>query len=230
MSGPPFQSASYTSAAGGGFKELKQTLQLAGMDRALLAYLLLRFIVWHNKWKHQFMFTLVRAVLWNYFKLSSVVECCDTPRERHPMPSAAVRRRPASSHSTGWHKSRSYESTHKKGALEKQAACACLRSGVNGFQRVMGRLCLGFALVSPRRRWVAGDGRFSCDYLEVLEVLENLDSPGRPLPSNEGPTAPLPGKFPVKALSHYARPFSPRAPCRCPVPRSPGARLSQDRT
>ena len=35
-------------------------------------------------WKHQFcrMFILVRAVLRNYFRLSSVVECCDTPRER----------------------------------------------------------------------------------------------------------------------------------------------------
>ena len=78
------------------FKELKQTLQLAdflGYNEnavrwqvwtALLAYLLLRFIAWLNKWKHQFsrMFTLVRAVLWNYFRLSSVIECCDTPRER----------------------------------------------------------------------------------------------------------------------------------------------------
>ena len=59
------------------FKELKQTLQLAdflGYNEttvrwqvwtALLAYLLLRFVAWHNKWKHQFsrMFTLVWAVL-----------------------------------------------------------------------------------------------------------------------------------------------------------------------
>ena len=79
------------------FKELKQTLQLAdflGYNEnavrwqvwtALLAYLLLRFIAWHNKWKHQFsrMFTLVRAVLWNYFRLSSVIDCCDTPRKHH---------------------------------------------------------------------------------------------------------------------------------------------------
>ena len=45
----------------------------------------LRFVAWHNKWKHQFsrMFTLVRAVLWNYFRLSSVIDCCDMPRERH---------------------------------------------------------------------------------------------------------------------------------------------------
>ena len=56
-----------------------------GSGTALLAYLLLRFIAWLNKWKHQFsrMFTLVRAVLWNYFRLSSVIECCDTPREHH---------------------------------------------------------------------------------------------------------------------------------------------------
>ena len=79
------------------FKEIKQTLQLAdflGYNEnavrwqawtALLAYLLLRFVAWTNKWQHQFsrMFTLVRAVLWNYFRLSSVVECCDTPREHH---------------------------------------------------------------------------------------------------------------------------------------------------
>ena len=79
------------------FKELKQTLQLADflgnsenavrwqVWTALLAYLLLRFIAWQNKWRHQFcrLFTLLRAVLWNYFKLASVIECCDTPRERH---------------------------------------------------------------------------------------------------------------------------------------------------
>ena len=78
------------------FKELKQTLQLAdflGYNEnavrwqiwtALLAYLLLRFIAWLNKWRHQFsrMFTLARAVLWNYFQLTSVIECCDTPRQR----------------------------------------------------------------------------------------------------------------------------------------------------
>ena len=79
------------------FKELKQTLQLADflgnsenavrwqVWTALLAYLLLRFIAWQNKWRHQFcrLFTLLRAVLWNYFKLASVIECCDTPHERH---------------------------------------------------------------------------------------------------------------------------------------------------
>ena len=78
------------------FKEIKQTLQLAdflGCNEnavrwqiwtALLAYLLLRFIAWHNRWKHHFsrLFTLLRAVLWNFFRLSSVIECCDTPRIR----------------------------------------------------------------------------------------------------------------------------------------------------
>ena len=57
------------------FKELKQTLQLAdflGYNEnavrwqvwiALLAYLLLRFIAWFNKLRHQFwgLFTLARA-------------------------------------------------------------------------------------------------------------------------------------------------------------------------
>ncbi|MBR6056856.1 MAG: IS4 family transposase [Victivallales bacterium] len=79
------------------FKELKQTLQLADflgnsenavrwqVWTALPAYLLLRFIAWQNKWRHQFcrLFTLLRAVLWNYFKMPAVIECCDTPRERH---------------------------------------------------------------------------------------------------------------------------------------------------
>lgn len=78
------------------FKEIKQTLQLAdflGYNEnavrwqiwtALLTYLLLRFVGWHNKWKHPFsrLFTLVRAVLWNFFRLDSIIECCDTVRER----------------------------------------------------------------------------------------------------------------------------------------------------
>ena len=77
------------------FKELKQTLQLAdflGHDEnavhwqiwtALLTYLL-RFVAWHGKWRHPFsrLFTLVRAVLWNFFLLASLIECCDTVRER----------------------------------------------------------------------------------------------------------------------------------------------------
>ena len=78
------------------FKEIKQTLQLAdflGYNEnavrwqiwtALLAYLLLRFIAWYNKWKHPFsrLFTLLRATLWNFFRLSSIIECCDTSRKR----------------------------------------------------------------------------------------------------------------------------------------------------
>ena len=78
------------------FKEIKQTLQLAdflGHDEnavrwqiwtALLTYLL-RFVAWHGKWRHPFsrLFTLVRAVLWNFFLLASlIIECCDTVRER----------------------------------------------------------------------------------------------------------------------------------------------------
>ena len=77
------------------FKEIKQTLQLAdflGHDEnavhwqiwtALLTYLL-RFVAWHGKWRHPFsrLFTLVRAVLWNFFLLASLIECCDTVRER----------------------------------------------------------------------------------------------------------------------------------------------------
>ena len=78
------------------FKEIKQTLQLAdflGYNEnavrwqiwtALLTYLLLRFVGWHHKWKHPFsrLFTLVRAILWNFFRIDSVIECCDTVRER----------------------------------------------------------------------------------------------------------------------------------------------------
>ena len=78
------------------FKEIKQTLQLAdflGYNEntvrwqiwtALLTYLLLRFVAWHGKWRHPFsrLFTLVRAVLWNFFLLASLIECCDTVRER----------------------------------------------------------------------------------------------------------------------------------------------------
>ena len=42
------------------------------------------FVAWHNKWKHPFIrpFTLLHAVLWNFFRLSSIIECCDTVRER----------------------------------------------------------------------------------------------------------------------------------------------------
>lgn len=69
------------------FKEIKQTLQLydlLGYNEntvrwqiwtALLAYLLLRFVAWNNKWNHPFsrLFTLVRSILLNYFKVASVI-------------------------------------------------------------------------------------------------------------------------------------------------------------
>ena len=88
-----------TSAAAGVdvfFKEIKQTLHLADflsynentvrwqIWTALLAYLLLRFKAWYNKWKHPScrLFTLMRAVLWIFFLLASLIECCDTVRER----------------------------------------------------------------------------------------------------------------------------------------------------
>lgn len=78
------------------FKEIKQTLQLVdfmGHNEnavrwqiwiSLLVYLLLRFIAWKQKWKHSFkrLFTLFRGVIWNYFKLESVMAYCDTMGRR----------------------------------------------------------------------------------------------------------------------------------------------------
>jgi hypothetical protein len=51
---------------------------------SLLVYLLLRFIAWKQKWKHSFkrLFTLFRGVIWNYFKLESVMAYCDTMGQR----------------------------------------------------------------------------------------------------------------------------------------------------
>ena len=50
---------------------------------ALLAYLLLRFMAWNNKWNHPVSrhFTPVRSILLNYFKVASVIEYCDFARE-----------------------------------------------------------------------------------------------------------------------------------------------------
>ncbi len=50
---------------------------------ALLAYLPLRFVTWNNKWNHPFsrLFTLVRSILLNYFKVASVIEYCDFARK-----------------------------------------------------------------------------------------------------------------------------------------------------
>ena len=52
---------------------------------ALLAYLLLCFIAWQNKRRHLFcrLFTLLWSLMWNYFKMPAVNECCDTTHERH---------------------------------------------------------------------------------------------------------------------------------------------------
>ncbi|MBE6380657.1 MAG: transposase [Lentisphaerae bacterium] len=69
------------------FKEIKQTLQLAdfmGTSKnavkwqiwtVLLTYLLLRFIAW----KHSFhrLFTLIRAILWNFLNLEAVLKACE---------------------------------------------------------------------------------------------------------------------------------------------------------
>ena len=120
------------------FKEIKQTLQLAdflGYNEnavrwqvwmALLAYLLLRFIAWYNNWKHHFsrLFTLLRAVLWNFFTISSVIECCDTPRVRR----AHIRGSPETSLSAMFCRLRvnpnSSHSTHKKGvSINRDTLC-----------------------------------------------------------------------------------------------------------
>jgi hypothetical protein len=74
------------------FKEMKQTLQLAdflGYNEnaikwqvwtALLAYIILRFISYQGRWKHSFtrLFTVIRGVLWSYFDLFSLLDCCGT--------------------------------------------------------------------------------------------------------------------------------------------------------
>lgn len=79
------------------FKEIKQTLQLADflghsenairwqIWTALLTYVLLRFIAWQSKWKHSFtrLFTVIKAVIWNFYKLFSVLECCGTAGAKH---------------------------------------------------------------------------------------------------------------------------------------------------
>lgn len=76
------------------FKEMKQTLQLAdfiGYNEnailwqvwiALLVYVLLRFISYQGRWKHSFtrLFTMIRGVIWNYYDLFSVLNCCGTAR------------------------------------------------------------------------------------------------------------------------------------------------------
>jgi hypothetical protein len=70
------------------FKELKQTLQLAGFLghnasavrwqgwTALLVYLLLRFCAFLSQWGHSFtrLFTLLRPALWQKLELRSLLE------------------------------------------------------------------------------------------------------------------------------------------------------------
>lgn len=77
------------------FKQIKQTLKLAdflGHNKnailwqvwtALLTYVLLRFLAYRSEWKHSFarIFTLVRAVLWNYFDLDSLLKSCGTAND-----------------------------------------------------------------------------------------------------------------------------------------------------
>ena len=74
------------------FKELKQTLQLAGFPgynenavkwqvwAALLVCLLLRFIAFQSKWGHYFfrLFTVLRGVLWSCLDMFSILESYGT--------------------------------------------------------------------------------------------------------------------------------------------------------
>lgn len=80
------------------FKELKQTLQVSdflGYNEnavrwqiwtALIVYLVMRLVAWKHHWKHHFsrLLTLVRATLWNFFKLASVLAYCDLVAKRTP--------------------------------------------------------------------------------------------------------------------------------------------------
>ena len=73
------------------FKEIKQTLQLADflgtsenaikwqIWTALLTYLLLRLNAWFSGWKRSFrrFFTLVKGVLWNQKRLSTLIACIE---------------------------------------------------------------------------------------------------------------------------------------------------------
>jgi glycosyltransferase involved in cell wall biosynthesis len=76
------------------FKEIKQTLQLADflghnanavrwqMWMGLLVHLLLRYLAFLSKWGHSFtrLFTVVRAVLWRYFKLIDLLDSYGTAK------------------------------------------------------------------------------------------------------------------------------------------------------
>ena len=76
------------------FKEIKQTLQLSDflghnanavrwqMWMGLLVHLLLRYLAFLTKWKHSFtrLFTVIRAVLWRYFKLFDLLDSYGTAK------------------------------------------------------------------------------------------------------------------------------------------------------
>lgn len=80
------------------FKEIKQTLQLADflgtsenaikwqIWTALLTYLLLRLNAWLSGWKRSFrrFFTLVKGVLWNQKRLSSLIACIEKEEQTSP--------------------------------------------------------------------------------------------------------------------------------------------------
>ena len=86
------------------FKEIKQTLQLADFMgtsenavkwqiwTALLTYLLLRFIAWKHQWKHSFhrLFTLIRAILWNFLNLETVLKACEKVKSKSNKPPPPV--------------------------------------------------------------------------------------------------------------------------------------------
>ena len=72
----------------------------------------------------------MRSVLWNYFKVDSVIESCDTVREGRKRATirGSPRKQPASSHSGIFqHNSSTNKPTHKKGVLKKRRLCAQLR-------------------------------------------------------------------------------------------------------
>ena len=86
------------------FKEIKQTLQLADFMgtsenavkwqiwTALLTYLLLRFIAWKHQWMHSFhrLFTLIRAILWNFLNLEAVLKACEKVKSKSNKPPPTV--------------------------------------------------------------------------------------------------------------------------------------------
>ena len=82
------------------FKEIKQTLQLADflgtsenaikwqIWTALLTYLLLRLNAWLSGWKRSFrrFFILVKGVLWNQKRLSTLIACIEKEEQETSPP------------------------------------------------------------------------------------------------------------------------------------------------